>query len=433
MKVTGIIAEYNPFHNGHAYHLNEARKRLKSDYVVVVMSGNYVQRGAPTILDKYSRAQMALSCGADLVLELPACFATASAEYFAYGGVSILNKLGVVDALCFGTETLDSKKDLQDDEDGKAFDYSEDVQELLANDFMTIAKLLNDEPSEYLDVFRTEMKNGASYAAARSKAIAGTIGQKYADIIDTSNNILAVEYLRAILKLGSKIEIEPIPRMLASHHDTMITEGFSSATAIRNAIFNKYDFNSIAATVPKDAFDILMDAYLETFPIFRDDFSVIVGEKLLAAKSADDLAQYFGINNDLANRLFNYRNDFVSFSQFRELISTKNSNKATVSRAMMHLALQTTKTDMDRYLKQEEIKAVKVLGFRKEAEALLSEIKKKGDILLVTKLADYTPEKPEEDMITETTRADMLYRLVARNKFNTENVKTPYEQEIIVV
>ena len=431
MKVTGIIAEYNPFHNGHAYHLKEARRRLESDYVIVVMSGNYVQRGAPTILDKYSRAQMALSCGADLVLELPSCFATASAEYFAYGGVSILNKLNVVDALCFGTETLDSKKNLNDDEDGKACDYTEDAQDGLANDFMTIAKLLNDEPEDYTEIFKTAMKDGASYAAARSKAIAETIGQRYADITDTSNNILAVEYLRAILKLKSKIEIEPIPRMLASHHNTMITEGFSSATAIRNAIFNKYDFNSIAATVPKEAFDILMDAYLVTFPIFRDDFSVLVGEKLLVAENADEYSKYFGINQDLANRLFKLRNDFVSFSQFRELVSTKNSNKATVSRAMMHLALGTTKDDMERFLKQEEIKAVKVLGFRKEAEPLLSEIKKKADIQLVTKLADYKPEKPEEDMIIATTKADMLYRLVARYKYNTELVKTPYEEEII--
>ena len=432
MKVSGIIAEYNPFHNGHEYHIKETRKRLGSDYIIVVMSGNYVQRGAPTILDKYSRAEMALRSGADLVLELPACFATASAEYFAYGGVAILDKLNIVDNLCFGTESLDSKKDLLDDDSLVSYDFSDEEQDALTEKFNKIARFLIDEPEEFKTLFIEGMKMGLSYAAARSRAIARTLGEEYAVIIDTSNNILAIEYLRSIIRLNSKMKPEPLPRMLAAHHDTMITEGFSSATAIRNAIFNKYDFNSIAATIPKSAFDILMDAYLVTFPIFRDDFSLIVGNELLKAETSAELAEYFGIKEDLANRIYNHRNEYQSFSQFRELISAKNSNKATASRALMHIALGTKKEAMMEFLNVDNIKAVKVLGFKKESQPLLSEIKKKSDIHMVTKLADYKPENPELDMICRTTKADMIYRLVAMNKFNSQ-IRNPFEREVIIV
>ena len=432
MKVTGIIAEYNPFHNGHAYHIGETKKRLSSDYVVVVMSGNYVQRGAPTILDKYSRTKMALECGADLVLELPTCFATASAEYFAFGGISILDKLGIVDSVCFGTESLDKNKNLLDEEDAKDSDFTEEEQKKIIEKFEKIAELLTEEPKEYKDVFYDGMKKGLSYAAARSNGVRAILGDEYAEIIDTSNNILAIEYLRALKKIGSNVKPVPIPRMLASHHDTMITEGFSSATAIRNAIFNKYDFNSIADTVPEKAFSILMDAYLVSFPIFRDDFSLVVGSKILEASSKEELEKYFGIKKEFANRIFNMRNEFKNFSQFRELIAAKNSNKATASRALMHIALGTTKESMQHFLDYDAIDAVKVLGFRNESKEVLSEIKNNSKIKLVTKLADYKPENPELDMICQTTKADMIYRMVAMNKFDSE-IKNPFEEEVVII
>lgn len=432
MIITGIIAEYNPFHNGHAYHIQETKKRLGSDYVIVVMSGNYVQRGAPTIIDKYSRTRMALESGADLVLELPNCFATASAEYFAFGGISILDKLNVVGNLCFGTESLDKNKNLQDDEDARDSDFTEEDQNIIMGKFHEIAELLNEEPKSYKDVFYDGMKQGLSYAAARSNGVRAILGDEYAEIIDTANNILAIEYLRSLKKLNSKLKPVPIPRMLASHHDTMITEGFSSATAIRNAIFNKYDFNSIADTVPESAFNILMDAYLVSFPIFRDDFSLVVGSNILMADSPDQLEKYFGIKREFANRIFNKRFEFQNFSQFRELIAAKNSNKATASRALMHIALETTKESMQTFLSYDAIKAVKVLGFRKESRPLLTEIKNKADINMVTKLADYRPDNPGLDMISHTTKADMVYRMVAMNKFESQ-IRNPFEEEVIII
>lgn len=419
MKVTGIIAEYNPFHKGHEYHLKEARNTLKSDYIVVVMSGNYVQRGAPTIIDKYSRAEMALRCGADIVLELPACFSTASAEYFAFGGIAILDKLGVVDDLCFGTESLDRQIDKND-------------PEILIHKFGEIADVLINEPEEYKTVLKQSMKNGMSLAAAASEAIGAVLGPEYVALMVRSNNILGVEYLRAIKILGSSIKPEPVARMLSSHKDNQISLGFSSATAIRNAVFNKYDLNSLANTMPKAVYDILMDRYLITFPMFRDDFSIILGEKLLSAEDSSDLAQYFGVSSDLANRFMKLRNEYRTFNQFRELSYTKNINKATVGRALMHITLGIKDSDMTKLYNKTNLNAVKLLGFRESAAPLLSEIKKKADIALVTKLADYIPDPDGDgaDMIIQTTRMDMLYRMVAMNKFDVQ-IPTPYEQEII--
>lgn len=419
MNVTGIIAEYNPFHKGHAYHLQEARESLKSDYVIVVMSGNYVQRGAPTIIDKYSRAEMALRCGADLVLELPVCFASASAEYFAFGGVCILDKLGVVDNLCFGTETLDHEKN---------------TPEYLMDKFEKIADLMMNEPEAYKNDLKKFQKEGLSNAAARALAVRNLLGDEYLEVLETANNILAVEYIKSLQKLRSVILPRPVPRAMTSHNDTVIQDGYSSATAIRNAIYNKYSLNSLAQTLPDEAFNILMDRYLVTFPVFRDDYSVIFGAELMKAKKTEDLTKYFGVNDDLANRMLNHKNEYRSYSQFRDLLYAKNITKATVGRAMIHIALGILDEDMQKMYDQRNLSAVKMLGFRKEAQPLLSAIKKHSKIQVVSKLADYVPDSDGDgaDMLIQTTEADMLYRMVCMNKFDVE-LKTPYEKEVIII
>ena len=425
MKVTGIIAEYNPFHNGHEYHIQQSKERLKSDYTVVVMSGNYVQRGAPTIVDKYSRAEMALRAGADLVLELPTCFATASAEYFAYGGVAILDKLNIVDDLCFGTESLDviSPKDSKE--------QVEEAVRDLTGQFRTIADVLVDEPEEFKEVLRQGLRDGLSHAAARSKAVGQILGEEYVTVMETSNNILGVEYMKALRKLNSSIKPDPIARRLSSHNDMAINEGFSSATAIRNAIYNKYDMHSLGSTVPEYALEILMDRYLVSFPIFRDDFSLVLGTELLKAKESSDLTKYFGVSEDLANRILNLRDDFKSFMQFKDEVATKNINRATSSRALMHIALGITDKDMREMYNAESIRQVKVLGFRESSKELLTEIKKAADIKLVTKLADAVREGNDK-MLLQNIEADRIYRMVAMNKFG-EDLKNPFTEEIVII
>lgn len=419
MKVTGIIAEYNPFHNGHSFHLKQARERLGSDYIVVVMSGNYVQRGAPTIIDKHSRCEMALRCGADLVLELPTCFSTASAEYFAFGGVSILDKLGIVDSLCFGTESLDG---LEGDE----------AKENLLRIFNEIADLRLNETPEFKEKLREGMGFGLSHAAAVSYAVGKILGDNYEKVLETSNNILGVEYVKSLKRLNSRMTPEPTPRMMSAHKDSVIMEGFSSATSIRNAIFNNYDPTSLSATVPAPVAEILMDRYLVSFPVFRDDFSTLLGARIIDAKCAEEYTKYFGINQDLANRIFKYRNEFRSFNQFRELLNCRSISKATVGRALMHIALDITEADMDHIYNTESITAVRMLGFRRSAEPLLSAIKKNSSIRLVSKLADYEPQDDVCDMIQQSIELDKLYRMICMNKFDVD-IKTPYEEPVIII
>ena len=427
MKITGIIAEYNPFHNGHEYHLQQTRERLGSDYIIVVMSGNYVQRGAPTIIDKYSRCEMALKAGADLVLELPTCFATASAEYFAYGGVAILDKLNIVDDLCFGTESLDSVDVDASVEGARA------AAQNITGQFGKIADLLVDEPEEFKDVLRQGLKEGLSHAAARSRAVGEILGEEYVTVMETSNNILGVEYMKALRKLGSKIQPAPIARRLNAHNDMTIMEGFSSATAIRNAIYNKYDMNALSSTIPSYSLDILMDRYLDSFPIFRDDFSLVLGAELLKAKESSDLTKFFGVSEDLANRILNLKNDFQTFIQFREDLATKNITKATVSRALMHIALGITDADMRELYNVDAIKHVQVLGFRKASADVFGEIKRNSDIRLVSKLADIMREGGQQDkMLVQNINADEMYRMVAMNKYKS-NLKNPYTQEIVTI
>lgn len=425
MKVTGIIAEYNPFHNGHEFHIQQTRERLKSDYIIVVMSGNYVQRGAPTIIDKYSRAEMALKAGADLILELPTCFATASAEYFAYGGVAILDKLNLVDDLSFGTESLDAL-----DPNGTKEQVVEAVRGITGQ-FGKIADLLVDEPEEFKEILKQALRDGMSHAAARSKAVGSILGEEYVRVMETSNNILGVEYMKALRKLGSSIKPDPVARRLSAHNDTAINEGFSSATAIRNAIYNKYDMHALGSTVPDYSLEILMDRYLVSFPIFRDDFSQILGAEILKAKESADLTRFFGVSEDLANRILNLRDDFKTFVEFKDEIATKSINKATSSRALMHIALGITEADMQDMYSRESIRSVKVLGFRKESADLLTELKKTSEIRLITKLADAVREGADK-MLLQNIDADRMYRMVAMNKFGVD-LKNPFSEEIIIV
>lgn len=211
MKICAIICEYNPFHNGHLHHLNEARERSSADAIVCVMSGNFVQRGEAAIMDKYTRARHAVLAGADAVIELPALFATSNAELFAKGAIHLISSIPAVQSLCFGAENADKTA------------------------FLLGARYLNNEPKEVSDKLKAEMEKGASYAKARAEAWAGFLPL---DLLCSPNNILGLEYTKAILSIGADIEILPIPRKGAGYADSSLQENYSSATAIRGAIEN---------------------------------------------------------------------------------------------------------------------------------------------------------------------------------------------------
>ena len=223
MKTAGIIAEYNPFHKGHEYQIRYAKEKLKADYVIVAMSGDYVQRGTPALISKHARAEMALRCGADLVLEMPVSVSTASAEAFAMGGVSLLDSLGVVDMLCFGSESgeISALKEL--------------------------AEILVEEPEEYKKLLKSFLSEGLTFPAARSQALTeyfknprnfsgddfdGVLTpllNEVTQILSTPNNILGIEYCKALLRLNSRIRPVTLRREGMGYHETTVPEGDSAS------------------------------------------------------------------------------------------------------------------------------------------------------------------------------------------------------------
>lgn len=226
MKICAIICEYNPFHNGHLYQLCEAKRLSGADAVICVMSGNFVQRGEAAIMNKYVRAKHAVLAGADVVLELPTVFATSNAELFAKGGVYILNSIPDVKNICFGAENANKTA------------------------FVSAARYLNDEPKEVSEKIKAYTASGDSYAKARAKAWAGFIPL---DLLSSPNNILGLEYTKALLSSNSHISILPIERVGQGYKADVVEENFSSATAIRAAIQNGADFkNNLPEFVRQD-------------------------------------------------------------------------------------------------------------------------------------------------------------------------------------
>ena len=227
-KVLGIVAEYNPFHNGHLYHIEQSKKITGANYTVAIMSGNFTQRGSTSLIDKWSKAEIAIQSGIDLVIELPVLYSISSAENFAEGAIKILESLKVVDYISFGAET-------------------EDIQ--ILNKF---AEVLCNEPKEYKTLLAHELKKGISFPKARENALLMYLNdiRKYANVLSSPNNILGIEYLKALRKFKSKVQPVSIPRYEAGYHDLDFSGNIASSTAIRNMIKNN-GFNALPSLVPE--------------------------------------------------------------------------------------------------------------------------------------------------------------------------------------
>lgn len=400
MIVTGVIAEYNPFHNGHAYQLCEARRQTGSDYIVVVMSGDYVQRGAPAILEKHLRARMALEHGADLVLELPVRYATASARDFATGAVKILNTLGVVDNLCFGSESGDTA---------------------LLTQF---ARILLDEPQVYSKALQNALKSGSSFPLAHQQGMLAAWSESFPESASAiedpktfftgPNNLLGMEYIRAMLMESSSITPHAIRRTSDNYHSSSTEGTFCSATAIRQAL-SQNRLPELAAYVPESVYAVLSESmHVTTRPgspsfLAEDDFSLLLRYRLLSL-SLPELSNFLDYPDALANRTFKQLANFETFSQFADCLKTRDITRTRINRALLHVILNLQK-------KAVAPDFIRVLGFRKDARALLSEIKKKSQLPLVTKMSDLAPECWRDDLF-----ASNLYHAVSAHKAGTTAV-----------
>ena len=412
MKTVGIIAEYNPFHNGHAYQIKAAKEMTGADYCIIVMSGNFVQRGTPAIMDKYFRAQSALENGADLVLELPVYYAVSSAEYFASGAVALLDKLGVTDALCFGSECGD------------------------INVLSSLAEELLDETPQFKQILKQQMKTGSSYPQARNHALSviapwltGSIG-----VLHSPNNILGLEYIKALKRRQSRIQPYTLNRLGSSYHTADLEASYSSALAIRESISRTKDIHYIKEQVPSGVFDAMSQSYGHTFPIFPDDVSALLSYKLLLEQEQGYIS-YLDIDASFSDRLSRKLSSYTDYASFCEQLKTKNMTYTRVARNLLHILLNIYREDMDIFCGDDYVYYAKMLGFKKEAEPLLSAVKKHSEIPLLSKLADASDIITNHNgcrMLAADTRAAHIYSLLVQQKFGG-SIQHEYCRQIIVV
>lgn len=391
MKVTGIIAEYNPFHKGHKYQIDTLRAQYQPDYVIVAMSGDFLQRGTPALLNKYTRAQMALLQGADLVLELPAWFATSSAENFAKGGILLFESTGIVDSLCFGAESKDFKQ------------------------LQTLADLLLTEPDWYKDALLSYLKEGLSFPSARMKAL-----PEYAHLLDMPNNILGIEYLKALAFYESDIAPISIQRKGSGYHDTDIDAPLASASAIRNAVKGNLTLPiELKEALPDTSYTLMQNYQQEASFLWENDFSLLLHHALLR-ENADSLLSYEDMTPALSNRLLKQRNDFLSWSDFCNNCNTKDSTYARISRTLTHVLLNIHKEHLESYRNNscKTLPYLRVLGFRQSAASLMSALKTsaKAPILTAPAAAEELLSAEGLAMLQTDIFASDLYRSVLTEK-----------------
>ena len=368
MKTVGIIAEYNPFHNGHLYQLKKAKEITGADFAVVVMSGDFTQRGTPAVFDKYTRCRLSLLAGADLCIELPVVYATASAELFAKGAVSLLSALGV-DALCFGSEC------------GEIAPLRE------------IASLLFAEPPAYKEALNKALKEGLSFPSARAVAVrkcahAGSLSGVDAaasDVLASPNNILGIEYLKALLALEKNRQHAPVPYTIKREGDgylshTLSEESFCSAMALRKGIAEENP--DLLRYVPESIRQEFSDTCQTKSALCADDFSGMLFYKLLSEKDAG-YDSYLDVSSDLSDKIRKNLGTFTTFSAFCEnSLKSKDITLTRVYRSLLHILLSIKKEDLPAAAPY-----ARILGFR-EASFEVFGCLSKENIPLLSRLKD---------------------------------------------
>ncbi len=377
----GIIAEYNPFHSGHKLHITNTRALTGADNIIAIMSGSFVQRGEPAILDKFSRTRMALTNGVDMVLELPVRYAAGSADVFAMGAVESLDKSGIVDMLSFGTEAGDIEL------------------------FKEAAELLADESEEFSQAVKEEMGKGISYAAARQAALTRVLSRDMT-FLSLPNNILALEYLKALKKLNSSIVPVTVRREVSNYNSTQLTGRISSAAAIRHSIFSG-EWDTALAAVPADCRSMLKEVVFGKKPHI-DSYSEVL-KYILRTKSANELSQIDDISEGLENRIL-AASDLPTVSEIADAVKSKRYAHSRVRRALLHIILGITKADAAK-----NVDYIRVLGFRREKAHLVSELTQKAAVPVITNI-----KNAPADLIRQELFATDIYYMPLSGETNKD-------------
>lgn len=393
-KVLGIIAEYNPFHNGHMYHLQKAKEQSGAQYSICIMSGNFVQRGNTSILNKWKKAEMAILNGIDLVIELPTIYSVASAESFSLGAIKLLENLKIVDTISFGTET---------------------------NDFAAlnnISGIVCEEPKKYKELLNQELKKGLSFPKARENALMLYLNdnKRYANILNEPNNILAIEYLKSLKKIKSTIQPVPIKREKVYYNDNTIVDEFASATAIRELLKNK-QFSEIRKVVPIETYKMLsQESELENIVL---DLSKYEKEIIynLRKMTVEQIADLPDVSEGLEYSIKNAASFANNLKDLMGVVKTKRYTTTRIQRILICSLLGITKKDV--IMSKRTLPYARILGFNEKGKELISKMSKANPKLEVItslkKFQDKNCNKTYKRLLDIDIFATDVYTLACKN------------------
>jgi predicted nucleotidyltransferase len=393
MSTVGVIVEYNPLHNGHLYHLQQSKKITGADAAVAVMSGHFLQRGEPALADKWARAEMALRAGCDLVLELPVAYSAQPAQWFAYGAVAVLNATGVVDALCFGSE-------------------SGDLQALNA-----AAEALADEPGELAARLSALLKEGRPYPRAYSMAahelLAKRGREELAFALEQPNHTLGLHYLIALRQLGSRIAPFTIRREKSGYGQADITDGaIASATALRKLLADSGSWDRIAPYVPASTLAILVrEAAAGRAPVDWESFARPLFHELFRS-DADELSTFAEVTEGLEHRIRRVLSDMNEFrvNSLLDTLKTKRYTRTKLQRTLLRILLGHRKHRLTPEKLASGVEYIRVLGFTQKGKELLHDMRNRASVPVITSAA-----RGKWDFLEMETRASAIYALAFRN------------------
>ncbi|MEH7386831.1 nucleotidyltransferase [Bacillus sp. JJ1521] len=369
MKAVGVIVEYNPFHNGHKYHLDETKRKTNADCTIAVMSGNFLQRGEPALVSKWVRTRMALEAGVDIVIELPYAFATQKAQNFANGAISLLSTLHC-EVVCFGSEngTID--------------------------DFLSTVEFLKNNQLTYDQTTRQYLKEGYSYPKATSLAYSSLSNHDTYVDLSKPNNILGYHYVKAIHDQNSTIKAETITRTSAGYHDeTFSHESIASATSIRKTLFSaEKNIEEIKNYLPPSTSKWL-SSYLDENQLFHrwEDYFTLLKYKLLTS-TPFELANIYEAEEGIENRLLTYISEATSFQDFMEKIKTKRYTWTRLQRLCVHILTNTTKEQLKPINENPVATYIRLLGMSQKGQNYLNHVKKDIELPILSKATGFSDE-----------------------------------------
>lgn len=398
MNITGLIVEYNPFHNGHIYHLQKSLEKTNADASIAVMSGNFIQRGEPALFDKFSRAKAAVKSGVDLVVELPSIYASQSAELFAKGSVALLNSLGCVNSICFGSEegNIDA--------------------------LYLIASILCLEPQEFKEKLSSYLCEGMLFPTARNKALFDYINspdfsfgdnfndidlseERLNDILSSSNNILGIEYIKQLISLKSDIKPFTIGRIHSEYNSEEISGNINSATAVRKKLYeiisskenNSSDIDElinsiqtstdITNSIPESTLNMITSNIEKGFlPMYPEYFFETLISTIIRDKK--NLESYFDISEGIENKIFKAALVTKDYDDLLNLVKSKRYTMTRIKRCLNNILLGITKDDMELAKGINTIPYVRILAFNSKGREIIREIKKSSEIKIINKFSE---------------------------------------------